>query len=115
MRMWSVLLVGVVLVLALGLPPAALAIPATDDSAIEVTGEGAVHAAPDTARVTLGVEVYGPQVALADREADQRVSGLVRMLRSSGVAEGHIRTAALTVEPRYETRTGEPMQINGFV
>jgi uncharacterized protein YggE len=114
MRKRSVFVLGVVLALTLGQPASAYAVPASD-SEIDVTGEGAVHATPDVARVTLGVEVFGNQVAAADREADQRVAGLVRMLRSAGVAEGHIRTAELTIEPRYETRTGEPMELQGFV
>jgi uncharacterized protein len=114
MRKRGVFLVVMVMVLSLGVPATARAVPAAE-SEIDVTGEGTIHATPDVARVVVGVEVFGSQVAAADRETDQRVIGLVRVLRSAGVAEGHIRTAGLTVEPQYETRPGEPVELRGYV
>src|SRR4051794_16723649 len=66
---------------------------------ISVTGEGVAHGAPDVARLRLGVEVFGPSVAPADADAevDQRISSVVRTLRSAGIPEAHIRTVGLSI------------------
>jgi uncharacterized protein YggE len=94
-----------------GAPSAATGTPPT----VGVTGEGVVHAAPDTARVRLGVEVFGPRLAPADTEADQRISSVVLALRNAGVPEAHIRTVGLVIKPQYDTRENQPQVLSGYL
>ena len=82
---------------------------------ISVTGEGIAHGAPDTARMRLGVEVFGPTVAPTDTEVDQRVSDVVRALRAASIPEAHIRTVGLTISPQYDTPQGQPMALRGYI
>jgi uncharacterized protein len=106
------------LLAAAAIATAARATPAaaiTTPPNISVTGEGSVHGPPDTARVRLGVEVFGPMLAPADTEADQRMSAIVRGLRSASVPEAHIRTVGLMISPQYDLREGQPTVLLGYL
>jgi uncharacterized protein YggE len=112
-------LVGFVLLVSAGLSTAvargapANAIATPPD--ISVIGEGTAHGAPDTARMRLGVEVFGPSVAPADMEVDQRVSSVVQALRAANIPEAHIRTVGLSIAPQYDTPQGQPMALRGYI
>jgi uncharacterized protein YggE len=82
---------------------------------IAVTADGVVHAQPDTARVWIGVEVFGPTLSPADREADQRISAVIATLRSAGIADQHMRTAGITIAPQYATQDGQRHELTGYV
>ena len=56
------------------------------DRYIEVTGEGAVSAAPDFARVTLGVTTAGKDAGEAMAANAKAASALVALIKSEGVA-----------------------------
>lgn len=81
---------------------------------ISVTADGVVHAVPDTARLWIGVEVSGPTLAPADREADQRIAAVIASLRAAGVPDMHMRTAGMTIAPEYDTQTGQPQILRGY-
>src|SRR5690242_16239277 len=111
--------VGCALLVSMGLfaavarsAPAAAVVTPPD---ISVTGEGIAHGAPDVARIRVGVEVFGPSVAPADAEVDQRVSAVVRALRGADIPEAHIRTIGLSIGPQYDTPQGQPMSLRGYV
>ena len=82
---------------------------------ISATGEGVAHAAPDVARMRLGVEVFGPSVAHADAEVDQRISSVLRVLRGANIPEEHIRTVGLSIAAQYDTPQGQPMMLRGYI
>jgi uncharacterized protein len=83
--------------------------------AISVTADGVVHAQPDTARLWIGVEAFGPTLAPADREADQRMTAVIGSLRSAGIADQHIRTVGMTIAPQYATQDSQFQQLTGYV
>jgi uncharacterized protein YggE len=82
---------------------------------ISVTAEGSVHAAPNTARLWIGVEVFGTTLAPADREADQRIAAVIATLRSAGVADAHMRTVGIAIAPQYTTQNGQPQELSGYI
>lgn len=79
---------------------------------ITVVGVGTVEAVPDAARVEIGVEVEGDDVAAAYAEAGDALDAMVTALVDEGVAEEDLRTTALTVRSRLAPPTtipeGEP-------
>jgi uncharacterized protein len=87
---------------------------------ITVTGSGEVHAAPDVARIHLGVEVHAPEAAQAIAQTNARMNAVVAALRGAGVAERDLRTSQVSVhrviehvddpaaEPPPDIRPGPP-------
>src|SRR5262245_61990916 len=71
---------------------------------LSVAAIGTSEARPDMATINLGVTTQGAtaQEALADNA--QRMSAVLRTLRSAGVAERDIQTSWVRVNPRYENR-----------
>ena len=61
-------------------------IDVTNERWIEVTGEGAVSAAPDFARVTLGVTTAGKDAGEAMAANAKAANALVALIKSEGVA-----------------------------
>jgi uncharacterized protein len=82
---------------------------------ISVTADGVVHAAPDTARLWIGVDVSGPTLAPADREADQRISAVIATLRSAGIPDAHLRTMSMTISPLYDAQNSQPQELRGYI
>jgi uncharacterized protein YggE len=82
---------------------------------ISVTADGVVHAQPDTARLWIGVEGFGPTLVPTDREADQRLASVVATLRALGIADQHMRTAGMTVAPQYTTQDGQRQELTGYI
>jgi uncharacterized protein len=108
------LFVGAVAIAASGMRTASSATTTTPPE-ISVTADGVVHAAPDTARLWIGVEASGTTLAPADREADQRITSVISALRAAGVADAHMRTAGITIAPQYDTQSGAPQQVRGYI
>lgn len=71
---------------------------------ISVTGEGALTAANDTARVGLGVEGRGPTAPAALRNSSARLRKVLAALKGVGVADGDLRTRGVRVERRRDRR-----------
>lgn len=94
-----------VLALVLALPLAAQEARAQDavraERLLTVTGEGSVHAAPDTAMITLGVvtEQANASAALAGNNAS--MSRIVDTLKQAGLAPRDLQTSGFSVEPVY--------------
>jgi hypothetical protein len=66
---------------------------------ITAMGQGEVSAAPELARLTVGVEATSPTVAGAMAEATKRSAAINQTLRAMGVAEDDIKTAGFTLFP----------------
>ncbi len=66
---------------------------------ITATGQGEVSAAPELARITVGVEATSPTVALAMAEAAERSAAINQTLKTMGVAEDDIKSAGFTLYP----------------
>jgi uncharacterized protein YggE len=107
-------LARIALVLSLGLGIAALvsqAQPITaqtipvqpqQNTGISVLGSGIVTATPNTARVTLGVEVTDASLASGQAEAARRMDAVVSRLKAAGIADDDIRTTSYNINPQYD-------------
>src|SRR2546428_10996184 len=65
--------------------------PGAGREGISVLGEGVVLAQPNTARVTLGVEVSNPSLSAAQAEASRRMDAVVQTLKAAGIPDANIR------------------------
>ena len=74
----------------------------TSNAGISVLGAGIVTATPDTARITLGVEVTDASLANAQAEAARRSDAVVAKLKAAGIPDNDIRTVAYNVNPQYD-------------
>src|SRR5918912_714863 len=98
--------------LLLAAPPAAaqtVPIPTAPLNGISVVGEGIVLAQPNTARVTLGTEVFQSSLAAAEAEASNRMNAVVQRLKAAGIPDTDIRTISFSITPQYDQR-GDPGQ-----
>jgi uncharacterized protein YggE len=90
----------------LALAPAGLAQPVPTqtqaNAGVSVVGQGIVLAQPDTARVTLGVEITEPTLAQAQSEAAQRMDAVIAKLKASGIPDTDIKTVSYNVTPQYD-------------
>jgi uncharacterized protein YggE len=64
-----------------------------------VTGEGKVMATPDVVLLSLGIESEAKTVAQAQRDAAEAMDGVVKALKSNGVAEKDIQTQRFSIYP----------------
>ncbi|MBV9578334.1 MAG: SIMPL domain-containing protein [Chloroflexi bacterium] len=74
---------------------------------ITVAGSGIVLAQPDTARITLGVDLTEQSLAQAQSEAAQRMDAVVAKLKADGIADDDIHTVAFNVTPQYDQQQGQ--------
>ena len=91
-----------------------MAADAVTPGTITVHGVGRVSIAPDLAELRLGVVVSQPTVAGARAEAASLMDAILRALDTAGVARADVRTAILTVQPRYDYRDGRPPLLTGY-
>ncbi len=82
---------------------------------VSVVGQGIVLAQPNTARITLGVEVFDQSLANAQAEAARRMDTVVNKLKALGIADTDIRTTAFNINPQYEQRDqSQPPVLRGY-
>jgi len=81
---------------------------------IVVSGTGRVAVEPDVAELRLGVAISRETVAEARSEAAATMSAILAAIREAGVAERDIRTAMLSVQPRYDYRDGQAPALAGY-
>jgi uncharacterized protein len=72
-----------------------------NDRWVEVSGEGSVGAAPDFARVTLGVTSTGKNAGEAMAANANAASAVVSLIKSEGVAPADIQTSELSISPMF--------------
>jgi uncharacterized protein YggE len=92
-------------------------IDVSNDRWIEVSGEGMVSAAPDFARVTLGVTTTGRDAREATAANAKSANALVALIKSEGVAPADIQTSNLSISPTFSqpaTGQGGAATINGY-
>lgn len=83
---------------------------------ITVVGEGAVSAAPDMARIQIGVSEEAPTAAEALRKMSGAGESILARLAAAGIEARDVQTSALTLWPRYQSRTDRDLpEIVGFV
>src|SRR5580700_11634185 len=73
----------------------------SNDRWVEVSGEGSVSAAPDFARVTLGVTSTGKTAGEAMAANAKAANALVSLIKSEGVAPADIQTSEVSISPMF--------------
>ena len=86
----------------------------TSTGTIVVSGTGRVAVQPDVADLRLGVTVAKPTVEAARGEAAATVDAILRAVDGAGVARADVRTAMLSVQPRYDYRDGRAPVLTGY-
>jgi len=64
-----------------------------------VTGEGKAMATPDIVLLSLGIEAEAKTVAQAQQDAAEAMDGVMKALKSNGVAEKDIQTQRFSIYP----------------
>jgi uncharacterized protein YggE len=81
---------------------------------ISVVGQGIVLAQPNTARITLGTDVFDQSLATAQAEAARRMDAVVSKLKAAGIPDTDIRTTAFNINPQYDQREQNRPVLRGF-
>ena len=80
---------------------------------ITVSGMGKATSKPDVARLTLGVSVLGDSVQEARDRAAGSLDGMLRTLKTNGVADKDIQTQQFNIQPEYDYSNNK-QQLRGF-
>lgn len=100
--------------------PAALAQDATPTAAIggatvSVGGHGEVNVTPDTASVSIGVDVIKPTLSEAQSAAAEQATAVIEAMKAAGVADADIQTDFFSVNIlRDYSENADPTLITGF-
>lgn len=86
----------------------------TDAGSIVVSGTGRVAVVPDVADLRLGVSVTRPTVDAARANAAATMEAILGAVDAAGVPRRDVRTALLSVQPRYDYRDGKPPTLTGY-
>lgn len=82
---------------------------------VSVSGHGSVNVPPDTASVTIGVDIIKPTLTDAQTEAANQVNSIIEALKSAGIAAEDIQTAYFSVNIlRDYSENADPTLITGF-
>jgi uncharacterized protein YggE len=88
--------------------------PMRDRGTIVVSGTGRVSVQPDTADLRLGVSVARPTVEAARTEAGRTMDAILAAVDAAGVPRSDVRTAMLSVQPRYDHSDGRTPALTGY-
>jgi uncharacterized protein YggE len=96
-----------------------LATPATTKAAgvqtVSVSGHGEVTIAPDTASISIGVDVTQPTLTDAQAQATEQATAVIATLKAAGIADEDIQTTSFNVYILRDTsRHADPNLITGF-
>ncbi len=81
---------------------------------ITVPGSGRVRVAPDVAELRLGVSIFRPSVAEARQEAASTMANVLAAVVAADIAPPDVRTALLSVQPRYDYRDDKAPSLTGY-
>lgn len=100
-------MLSAVMLLALGIGAAGCAATPTangnnQQSGIWVSGNGKVTVTPDTANLSLGVQVEASSLSEANQLAANAMTAVIEALKDNGVAEKDITTSGFNIYPVYE-------------
>jgi uncharacterized protein len=81
---------------------------------IVVSGTGRVALEPDIADLRLGVAVSRPTVEAARSEAARVMEAILAAVDEAGISRRDVRTALLSVQPRYDYRESRAPALTGY-
>ncbi|KGE03522.1 SIMPL domain-containing protein [Pseudohaliea rubra] len=101
---------------ALLLPAAATAEDNARPRALSVHGEGRVSAAPDEARIGLGVQARSPDLATAREDVNARTAAVLAHLDKLGIPDSDISAPGVTLRPEYRwDKAREERVLQGYL
>lgn len=74
---------------------------------VSFTGEGKVKAAPDTARVDIGLTTEGKDTITVQNENSSKMNAVIKFLKERGIHEADIKTNNYSLSPKYEYNKGK--------
>jgi uncharacterized protein YggE len=93
---------------------------------VSVSGHGEVTVPPDTASISVGIDVIQPTLAEAQEQATAQATAVIEAVKAAGIADEDIQTAyfsvnilrdfdaAAAVGATPESENADPTQITGF-
>jgi uncharacterized protein YggE len=82
---------------------------------VSVSGHGQVNVPPDTASVSIGIDVIQPTLAEAQAQATAQATAVIEALKAAGIADEDIQTEYFSVNIlRDNAENTDPTQITGF-
>src|SRR4051795_5780401 len=82
---------------------------------VSVSGHGSVNVPPDTASVSIGVDIIKPTLGEAQEQATTQATAVIGALKDAGIAAEDIQTDYFSVNIlRDYSENGDPTQITGF-
>lgn len=82
---------------------------------VSVSGQGIVNVPPDTATVTVGIDVIRPELAEAQAEASKQATDIINAVKAQGIDAKDIQTSNYSVNIMRNYNEGaDPTQITGF-
>ena len=88
-------------------PPTTVMV-ASDANLLTVSGSGEVQAAPDIARLSLGVVTQNADAGEASAANAQKSAALIKAIKNAGVADKDIQTTGYNISPQYDYSTRKP-------
>lgn len=86
----------------------------TEERTLTVYGSGTVQAIPDTATLTLGVEVTKSTAQLAQVSAARTSKRIIDSIISSGIKQENIRTSSFNIWPEMAYEPNKPPRLTGY-
>jgi uncharacterized protein YggE len=86
-----------------------------EPGSVTVSGEAEVRVVPDEVILTLGVETWDENLAIAKRQNDDKVKAILALAQKYGVESKYIQTDFINIEPRYEDNYKKNYLIGYFV
>jgi len=82
---------------------------------VSVTGHGSVTVVPDTATITIGVDITQPTLDAAQTQATQQMTAIINTVKGAGVAAKDIQTSNYNVNViRQQDQNGNTGKVTGF-
>ncbi len=84
------------------------------ERSVTVSGQASIAAVPDSAVVRVGVSTQAATARDASNANAQKMVAVLAVLKDSGIAEGDVQTAWLSLQPQYEAGKPGAPRIVGF-
>lgn len=81
---------------------------------ITVSGDGQVFAAPDTAHVTLGVQIQNAELAAAQSQATDNMNAVLSSLKKDGIDDKDIKTIVYSVSVNVDQKDPSTSTVTGY-
>jgi uncharacterized protein YggE len=76
----------------------------TTERSITVTGEGKITVKPDTASLSLGVQVIATTATEALGRANASAASLIASLKAAGIVDADVATSGLSIYPQHNSK-----------